>query len=112
MKTLFEILNKAEKLMFELGWRAGYNARMLDEKRTTRRIYPFECVPTLSSTEHVILETLLPERNRLRLALDTVVSLAVQYNAKASESYARQELEALHLEETLLKLAEREQLAL
>jgi len=112
MKVLLEVLNKAETLVFELGWRAGYKARMLDEKRTTRRIYPFESIPMVPSAEHVILETLLPERRRLRRALDTVLILAIQYNAKASEKYARQALEALQIEEDLLKSAEREMLAL
>jgi hypothetical protein len=91
--TFFNVLSKAEQLLFELGWRAGYNARRLDEKRSFRRIYPFETTVELSYNQQ--LDGLLSAQVELTQALRTVLSLAVQYDAAASERYAREELAKL-----------------
>ncbi len=89
--SLFRVLNVVEQGVYELGWRAGYAARVADEKRQTRRTYSFEVEPPIPEEEAVTacLRSLVQSKEQIRAAFSTIISLAVEYHARASERYAR-----------------------
>ena len=91
--SFFAALTRANQMLFELGWRAGYKARQLDEARTARRIYEFEADP--APTALARKGAIIPGAYGLRDALTTIIALSVQYEARASERYARKALAEL-----------------
>jgi hypothetical protein len=90
---LFRVLNAVEQKIYELGWRAGYAARMADEQRQTRRVHSFEGERALTVDDDaytaLLLRELTQSKEDVRAAFSTIISLAVQYGARASETYAR-----------------------